>query len=109
MLALWSPYVFKNMLQKKSLILSARISAIWTMPEVVIKAIEGQGLDKLTRAKLPLAKVLNRANLLSKLCILIQAGKLNVDMDKMREILSEAEMDCLSVLVDGRATLASVV
>ena len=100
---------FKNMLQKKSLILSARISAIWTMPEVVIKAIEGQGLDKLTRAKLPLAKVLNRANLLSKLCILIQAGKLNVDMDKMREILSEAEMDCLSVLVDGRATLASVV
>ncbi|PRC91124.1 HDOD domain [Solimicrobium silvestre] len=99
---------FRDEFQQQSMVLSARIGHIWSLPEVVIKAIEGQGMDKTALAKIPLAKVLQKGDFLSKTCVLIDSGQLNVDMERVRGVLTEAEMDCLFTLLEGNKNVSNI-
>ncbi len=99
---------FRSELESKALLLSSRIGTIWALPGVVIKAIEAQASPTQVSAVLPLAQVLRRADFLSKTSILIQQGLLSVDMDRMRKMLTEAEMNCFFVLLDGKSSLAQL-
>jgi HD-like signal output (HDOD) protein len=90
---------FRDAFQQCARVLSTRIGTIWSLPELVIKAIELQGSEKSTLAKSPLATVLWQGDFLSKTCTLIEAGQLNVDMESVKSILTEAEMDCLISLL----------
>jgi HD-like signal output (HDOD) protein len=100
---------FRAALQKKSLILSTRIGQIWLLPEIVIRAIEAQGIDRTGLAKIPIAKVLNKADFISKTVILINAGYLRVDMEKVRAILSTSEMDCLISMLENQVSVATII
>ncbi|PRC91588.1 HDOD domain-containing protein [Solimicrobium silvestre] len=99
---------FRAAFQKKSLILSARIGQIWTLPEIVTKAIDAQLMESTELAALPMGVVLKKADFISKTCILINTGQLNVDMEQVKDILIESEMDCLLSMQGGQISLANI-
>ncbi len=99
---------FRRAFQQKSLVLSTRIGQIWALPDVVIKAIESQGPDKTAPVRAPLASVLDRADLLSKICILINQEQINLDMERVRVILTDAETDCLFTMLEGQVSVATI-
>ena len=99
---------FRAAFQQHSLILSTRIGQIWSLPEIVIRAIEAQSTDRLALAKLPLAKVLKKADFISKTCILIDAEHLKVDMERARVILTDSETDCLFTMLEGQVNVTNI-
>jgi len=99
---------FRHALKLKALILSTRIGQIWILPEIVIRAIEAQGIDRIAYAKLPIAKVLKKADFISKTVTLIEAGYLKVELDKVRGIVTESEMDCLINMLEGQSSVANI-
>jgi|GEM_PF-5056055 len=99
---------FRGEFQKKSLSLSTRIGQIWSLPEIVIRAIEAQATDRTALVKLPLAKVLQKADFISKICILIEDGHLKVDMERVKVILTDSETDCLFTMLEGQVNVATI-
>jgi HD-like signal output (HDOD) protein len=99
---------FRRSFQQKSLILSTRIGQIWSLPEMVIRSIEAQGADRTDLIKLPLAKVLKKADFISKICILIEDGHLKVDLERARVILTDSETDCLFTMLEGQVNVANI-
>ncbi|MET3107169.1 HD-like signal output (HDOD) protein [Oxalobacteraceae bacterium GrIS 1.18] len=99
---------FRADFQLHALILSTRIGQIWSLPEIVTRAIEAQGVDRTMLAKHPLARVLKKADFISKTCILIDAGQIKLDTERMREILTESEADCLFTMLEGQVNVANV-
>jgi len=99
---------FRHAFQKKALLLSGRIGQIWSIPELVIRAIEAQNGDRIALAKIPMARVLKKADFISKTCMLINNGQLALDMDRVREILSDAESDCMITMLQGKIGVANI-
>jgi hypothetical protein len=99
---------FRSAFQQKSLILSTRIGQIWSLPEIVIRAIEAQSIDRPALVKLPLARVLKKADFISKTCILIDAEHINIDMERVRVILTDSETDCLFTMLEGQVNVANI-
>jgi len=99
---------FRRALRNNALLLSTRIGQTWSMPEIVSRAIEAQSVDRNALAKIPLAKVLKKADFISKTATLIKAGCLCADMEQIREILTESELDCLINLLEGRISVANI-
>ena len=99
---------FRLAMQQKSLLLSTRIAQVWTIPELVIKVIEAQGIDRTGLAKLPLARIMKKADFISKCCTLIDAGQLTIDPDKIRAVLSDSEADCLFTMMEGQVNLGNI-
>ena len=99
---------FRDGFQKKSLVLSARIGQIWSIPELVIRAVEAQNGDRTALAKIPMARVLKKADFISKTCMLINNGQLALDMERVREILSDSESDCLITMLEGQVSVANI-
>lgn len=99
---------FRRPFQQKALLLSARIGQVWTIPEMAIKVVEAQGIDRTGLAKLPLARVMQKADFIARCCTLIEAGQLMLDLDKLRTMLSEAEADVLVTVIEGHTNIANV-
>jgi len=99
---------FRNAFQKKALLLSGRIGQNWSIPELVIRAIEAQNGDRTALAKIPMARVLKKADFISKTCMLINHGQLRLDMDRVRELLSDAESDCMITMLQGKVGVANI-
>jgi len=97
---------FRLGFQHKSLVLSGRIGQIWTLPEKVVAAIEAQlpGSANVTG----MAAVLQRADFISKTCMLVNAGMLNLDNARMQDILTDSENDCLAALLSGKVSVANL-
>jgi HD-like signal output (HDOD) protein len=99
---------FRDAIQKKSLIISSRIGQIWSLPEIVLKAIDAQITDEAGAANMPLAQVLKKADFISKTCILIDAEQLAIDLEQIRDILTESEAECLITMLDGQVSVANI-
>ena len=100
--------VFRETLKRKTIILSTRIGYTWSLPEAVIKSIQGQSSEDTNLTKMPITKLLKRADLLSKICTLMTAGQLPVDVERIRAMLTDAEADCLFTLLEGNASIATI-
>jgi len=92
----------------KSIALSARIGQIWTLPEVVVNAIAQQTSAATATNSEPMARVLQRADFISKTCMLINAGQLSLDLNKLKTTLTETEMDSLTGLLSGQLSVANI-
>jgi len=99
---------FRAAFQQKALVLSTRIGQIWALPEIVIRTIEAQAIDKAALAKLPMAKVLQKADLLSKICILIDEEVIMLDMERVRVVLTDSETDSLFTMLEGQVSVANI-
>jgi len=99
---------FRSAFLLKSVALSSRIGQIWTLPVGVINAIKLQVPDKSAPVPDPMGQVLQRADFISKTCMLINAGLLAVDMDQLKATLTQPEMDCLSALLSGQVSVANI-
>jgi len=99
---------FRTAFLEKSMALSARIGQIWTLPEVVVSAITQQSFDKTATIPEPMAQVLRRADFISKTCMLINAGQLSLDLNKLGTTLTKTEMDSLTALLNGQVSVANI-
>jgi len=99
---------FRVAFQQHALILSTRIGQIWSLPEIVIRAIEAQGSDRNALAKITMARVLKKADFISKTCILIDNEQLKVDMERARVILTDSETDCLFTMLEGQVNVTNI-
>jgi len=99
---------FRDAFQKKSLIISSRIGRIWSLPEIVLQAIDAQTTDVTAIPKTPLAEVLKQADFISKTCVLVDAEQLGVDPDQMGVVLTDAEIDCLITMLNGQVSVANI-
>jgi HD-like signal output (HDOD) protein len=99
---------FRLSFVQHALILSTRIAQIWSLPEIVIRAMEAQCGDRTALAKFPLAKVLKKADFISKTCVLIDAQQLKIDMERARVVLSDSELDCLFTMLEGQVNVTNV-
>lgn len=104
--------VFRQELLQRALVLSTRIGRIWLLPEHVTKAIEFQcdtkAENQFDASEERLAMLLKKGDFLSKICILVDAGQLVLDMEKLKSILTCMEMDYLCTLLEGNVTVSSI-
>jgi hypothetical protein len=99
---------FRAAFQKQSLIISGRVGRLWSLPEIVLQAIDAQTTNAGAATATPLAQVVSKADFISKTCILVDAEQLAIDVDKIKQILSETETACLITMSGGQVSVANI-
>ena len=99
---------FRTAFQAKSMALSARIGQIWTLPDSVVHAIGLQGPEAIGADSDAMAQVLQRADFISKTCMLVNDQQLSLDMSRLSSTLTRSEMDSLTALLSGQVSVANI-
>lgn len=89
---------FFDSLLSQARILSCNISREWHFPEAVISAIEEQGGKAGNAAMSPIGKILSTGDYLSKMQLLHQQLRLDINAAHVTQGLSEQELACLRQL-----------
>jgi HD-like signal output (HDOD) protein len=92
---------FRNAFRKRARAMSSQIARVWALPESVMQAIEEQGREKSGAALSTLGRVLQMGDFLGKACVLVNAGQLDKEKERFRDVLSKDEADYLYALISG--------
>lgn len=98
---------FRLALMERVARLSARIADYWEMPAPVVQAIAALGQSTSIAAD-SMAGLVRQANLISQLLTLVNASELELDMDRMRDILDQRALRCLTAMQSGQLSLAKM-
>jgi HD-like signal output (HDOD) protein len=97
--ALSTSDAFRHGLRIQSRILSAQIGRVWDLPPPVLLAITEQDSEKPGAEWSGLGQLLRMADIISKTCVLVNAGQLLDELELFKEVLPKDEADCLFALI----------